>query len=111
MMPAITPQSLAAQASGSCRIVVVNDVLGTRTDYQSPQSVADAMKDHGEVAIAKEWAEYEPFVSHDGDEPIAVAIRKTADAIAIHWHVIGDDIEAARCAMRRVLAGEGRCGL
>ena len=92
----------------SCRIVERNDVLGSHTVTDSPQSVADAMRNHGGLCLAQAWIEEEFCGSVT--EPVAVAIRKSDRLVVIHWHVTGNRDEA-REAMRQILAGVRRCEL
>jgi hypothetical protein len=93
----------------SCKIVVVNDILDTRTEEVSPQSPEEAMGNHGQVSLAAEFLKW--FGSTyderklDGsypEDPIAVAILRTDDTIIVRGHSTGDD-EAARARMREIL--------
>ncbi len=93
----------------SCRIVTINDVLGTCTVTHSPQSVSDAMKNHGGLGLAQSWIEEESFVGSE-NEPIAVSIRRGEHVVIVHWHAIGD-IEAARDVMQQILSGVRRLDL
>ena len=94
-----------------CKIVVINDVLDTRTEVDSPQSAEEAIKNHGQLRLAKHFlswygAGHEQRL--DGtyrDEPIAVAILQTADRVVVHWHADGDE-EAAVARMREVLSDD-----
>ncbi len=91
----------------SCRIVEKNDVFGTATVTNSPQSVSDAMRNHGALLLAQDWIERAAFAEASDAEPIDVSIRRTDHEIVIHWYVTGD-IEHARYAMRQILAGVRR---
>lgn len=100
--------------TASCRVIVVNDVLGTRTEATSPQTSEEAMKNHGLVRLARDWLGF--YHTDDltvenwvGVQPIACSIHRTADAVIVHWHVVGDP-EAARTAMREVLDGTWKEG-
>ena len=98
----------ATTKQAECRIVIVNDVLGTRVETMSPQTVKEALQDHGDVRIAKEWADWFGVAPDSfGNEPIAVCLHQTDDQIIVRWHVVGDP-EAARVAMQTVLDGSWR---
>jgi hypothetical protein len=93
-----------------CKITVVNDILDTRSEEISPQSPEEAIQNHGQVALARHFIlwygdSHEPRL--DGtfvDQPVAVAIHRTADSVIVHWCPDGD-LEAARDRMREILSG------
>ena len=95
-----------------CRIVVINDVLGTRVEVVSPQSVADAMKDNGPVCLALAWMAWMGCNYSVNCVPIGVALHRTDDTITVRWHVENRaDPEEAKAAMRAVLDGTWREGV
>ena len=86
----------------SCRIIVVDDVFGTRTEVESPQSGKEAVDNHGHAKPAVDW-----FLSHsdDDDDPVGLSIQYSDDLVIVHWYPTGnlDDAKAARCGDGRAL--------
>ncbi len=61
-----------------CRITIINDVFGTRQDIDSPQSVEEALDNHGSITAAFNW--YCRY-SDDDSMPIGVALRRDDERI------------------------------
>ncbi len=101
-----TPESLCE----CTRILVVNEVLGTQSEVFTPQSLADALNNHGDVHLATVWIE-----AHEGPDagPLGCCLHKNRldNTITVCWFPVTNDMEAARVAMREVLAGTWRAGL
>ncbi len=93
---------LRPDAPQECRIVVRNDILGTVVVKHSPQSARNALRNDGDIALAKEWIDYEEM-AEDG-EPITVAVRCNEHVIVVHWHLMADP-EPAHARMQAVLSG------
>lgn len=107
-------QKAEPRSQEHCRIIVQNDVLGSRAERITPQSADEAEENLGTVVHALDWArehsELNAELVEDPtllDTPIDVAIHKLADRIVIHWYPTGDDIDAARAAMQEILAERG----
>ena len=83
-----------------CRITVMNDVLGTVEVFESPQSVEEALDNHGACLAANNWQ-----VHHfdEEDTPVEVVIRHDDNQIIIHWYPTGDNPEQERLAIRDAL--------
>jgi len=92
--------------SQSCTIAVHNLVAGTQSCHVTPQSVEEAMKNHGEVTLARDFQLREAF-EEEKDSPLAVAIfRDNAEnRIKIIWHPIGSDVAAAECFRELIAKG------
>lgn len=94
----------------TCRIVVINDVLETRTEVVSPQSPMEAMENHGRIRLAKHFLSWHGTGDQqrlDGtydSQPIGVAIHRMADQVIVRWFATGDD-DAAKTLMQEVLSG------
>ncbi|OHB70475.1 MAG: hypothetical protein A2V70_06185 [Planctomycetes bacterium RBG_13_63_9] len=88
-----------------CRIIIVNDVLGTRTEIDSPQSVEEALQNHGDVITADLWLSHLEIVRPEDflTQPIGVCIRHNDEEIHIRWHVVDGDEEAVCMAWKDVL--------
>ncbi len=96
-----------------CRIVVENEVFGTRTITHSPQDVEEAMTNHGDVVTADEWIRYHGLTDgtcYEDPQPVAACILKSKGEIKVQWHVTGD-VEAARLAMTEIMDGSWRASL
>ena len=102
-----------AEVAAVCQIIIKDDVLGTYSEFVTPQNIDEAEKNHGVVVHALDWTrdhsdlaaelEGDPTLL---DAPIGCAVHKGSDQIVIHWYPTGD-IDAARIAMQEVLAERG----
>ncbi len=104
---------MTTQALASCRILIVNEVFGTCDEMTSPQTPREAVRNHGQVRLAMDWIRYHqpthlPLEKLIGFQPIACSVQCTADTVIVHWHVAGDDLEAARIAMTEYVDGTWR---
>ena len=91
----------------SCRITVINEILHTRKETVSPQSVKDALENQGDVAAAALFINYME-VFGEKDRPIGVCVRHDDGEILIRWHpALHSDPESARAAMLAVLDNPG----
>ena len=99
-----------------CRVVVLNEVTGTREETLSPQTPEEAIKNHGAVALACEfiyWTNGDDWPAED-DWAIAVCIHRTADQVTVrwyktnHWCTARKQLGAAREQMQQVLDGTWR---
>lgn len=101
--------------AASCRVVVINDVLDSRTELDTPQTAEEAMRNHGLVKSANDWIAWHGTgdgLLLDGtyqDTPVACSVRHTDDLVTVHWHIVGDP-ESARDAMRTILDGTWKRG-
>ena len=100
--------ALPQQLDQSCRVIVVNEVLDTRTELLLPQTTEEALHNCVAVAVALEWADTQ--VMRDDNESLAVSIRHNDATIAIRWYCNGDP-EFAQVAMQQVLSGEWNGGM
>ncbi len=96
-----------------CRIVVENEVFGTRKVVYSPQGVEEALVNHGDVATARLWIDYHDLTyctNYEDPQPVAACILKSKGEIRVLWHIVGD-AEAARLAMTEIVNGSWRASL
>ena len=96
----------AADSAAACRVVVIDEVRGVRSEAWSLQGVEDALQNHGDVLAAQvfcDWYHVNPDAADE--EPLAVSIQHNSETIVIRWCVTHDP-EPARIAMRDILAGE-----
>ena len=103
-----TKTSPQTPAAATCRIVIINDVLGTRMETYSPQSAEDALRNHGDVAQAKVYVDLLDCIRQEerNNKTIGVSIRHNDDSITIHWHITGD-VENAEVAWQDVIDSVG----
>ena len=87
----------------SCRVVIINEVLDTRTELLLPQTTEEALCNCVAVADALEWADTQTML-RDDPESLAVSIRHNDATIVIRWYCNGDP-ESALVAMQQVLSG------
>ena len=93
--------------TSECRLIVENQILGTRSLYRLLGTVEEAQENCLEIERAIVWActhDASP-VYHYTCEPLDVAIYITGDLIRIVWHITGDP-RKARERWNEILRGD-----
>ena len=94
-----------------CRVVIINEVLGTTEESISAWGVKETLAHHGAVTRAVRWSEdYDLPADHRcysafTPTPISVCVTARGNVVTVRWYVTGSPDEA-REAMQAVLAGK-----
>jgi len=88
-----------------CRVIIDNQVLGTRQEFTLPVSGEEASDTCMPVADAWRW-----FLRQDDQDcPLAVAIHQGNHEVVVRWHAVGEP-QAAQEEMRAMLDGGWKGG-
>ena len=84
------------QETDFCRVVVVNEVLGTREAFTSAWGVKETLAHHGAVTRAVRWSEdYDLSTDHRcysafSPPPISVCVITKGNVVTVRWYATGE---------------------
>lgn len=80
---------IAIKTPPECRLIVINEIDGKRSETILPVSPEEAMKSSVEIDRAVRFAHHLDFLEDlrdDTEEPIGVAIHHTDSVVTIRWY-------------------------
>lgn len=77
-------------------VIVVNDVVGTKREYDAPQSPEECMANNVELSRAADYCDELALMEQclRPAPPLSCAIRRAGRRIEVRWHSEGDSAEA-----------------